>query len=113
MEIGNSGVWSTVSVGYRFWSGWTRWSLTDADIVCRMLTYRNASWTGRVTVSGNDLKTVFSRCKANETSLEYCEHYPSRSYSDLRDIEVRCSSHQGKINKTTFDSRSIWQQDVY
>ena len=95
VEIGYSGAWGTVSDRY------TRWNLTAANIVCRMLGYRNASWTGRVTVSGNGLiMRVYKHCTGKETSLEYCEYYPNTNFDasilHSYDVGVRCSSNPGE-----------------
>ena len=98
VEIGYSGAWGSVSDKY------SRWNMTAANIVCRMLGYRNALWTGRARVLGNGLiMKVYKHCTGNETSLEYCEYYPERELYFFRhrllnnkdDVGVRCSSHQG------------------
>ncbi|KXJ07932.1 Scavenger receptor cysteine-rich type 1 protein M130 [Exaiptasia diaphana] len=100
VEIGNSGVWGNVRV---IW--YRPWSLTVVDMVCRMLGYRNVSWTGRARVSGNGLKRLFSHCTGNETSLEYCKYFPRWSFwysihymrFQSHDLRVRCSSYQDPV----------------
>ncbi|KXJ07926.1 Scavenger receptor cysteine-rich type 1 protein M130 [Exaiptasia diaphana] len=105
VEIGSAGVWGTVMNMNIPWRRFRRWSLTAAKIVCRMLRYRSASWTGRANVSGNGLTTSYY-CKGYERSLDHCEYYFDyhdyffRKYYDvhlIRDRAVRCSSHQERV----------------
>ncbi|XP_028518377.1 deleted in malignant brain tumors 1 protein isoform X2 [Exaiptasia diaphana] len=93
VEIGYSGVWGTVSDMY------SSWNLKAAYVVCHMLGYRNASWTGRARVLGKGfIMRIHKHCKGNETSLEYCEQYSYAWYlHHSNDVGLRCSGQEDPL----------------